>query len=215
MPYKRKKTYRRRKRKLALMKCPMPSRYVTKLRYAEQGVIINPGIGTVSSYTFRANDLFDPDYTSTGHQPRGFDELIAMYNHFTVLGSRITVDFALQPSATYPLDCFIQLAGEPGVSASAIDWHERQDVKSVVISQSGKPTGRLSYNFSAKKFFGPSRPVNDSAQKGSSTASPSELAYYHLGAVAHNAASDPTGLYCSVKIDYIVMFHEAKSVGQS
>jgi hypothetical protein len=35
---------------------------------------------------FRLNSLFDPDRTNAGHQPRGFDQLAALYNRYRVFG---------------------------------------------------------------------------------------------------------------------------------
>lgn len=45
--------------------------------------------GATATYVFRANDLFDPDYTGTGHQPMGFDQMILFYNHFVVTSAKI------------------------------------------------------------------------------------------------------------------------------
>jgi len=60
------------------------------LRYAQTNTIDVANFG-ISAQVFRANSLYDPDYTGTGHQPNGFDQLIAAYNHYTVVGCRIRV----------------------------------------------------------------------------------------------------------------------------
>ncbi len=39
------------------------------------------------------NSIYDPNATGTGGQPTGFDQWFAFYQHVTVLGCKITVDF--------------------------------------------------------------------------------------------------------------------------
>jgi len=67
-----------------------PVRLTRTLRY-NQSNIIDVGNFGINAQVFRANSLFDPDLTGTGHQPNGFDALMAAYNHFTVLSCKIRV----------------------------------------------------------------------------------------------------------------------------
>lgn len=67
-----------------------PVRMPARLVY-EDLLTIAPG-ATLGSYVFRGNSLFDPDYTGTGHQPRYYDQLTAVYGRYKVLGSSITVE---------------------------------------------------------------------------------------------------------------------------
>lgn len=46
----------------------------TKMRYFDQGILINPTVGNTSVHVFRLNSLFDFDFTGTGHKPRGYDQ---------------------------------------------------------------------------------------------------------------------------------------------
>ena len=39
----------------------------------------------------RLNSLFDPNLSGLGHQPRGFDQLMAVYEKYTVVAAKITV----------------------------------------------------------------------------------------------------------------------------
>lgn len=61
------------------MIAPVPRMKKVTLKYTEE-VTLNPASGTTAMYRFRANDLFDPNYESTGHQPRGFDQWMGFYN---------------------------------------------------------------------------------------------------------------------------------------
>lgn len=63
------------------------------LRYHET-FQLNPGVaGSPSAYVFRANSCFDPNFTGTGHQPRGYDQIIAMYQYLAVREVQIEVWF--------------------------------------------------------------------------------------------------------------------------
>lgn len=47
----------------------------------------------IVSHSFRVNGCFDPDMAVGGHQPRGFDEYMNIYERFTVVSSKLTVQF--------------------------------------------------------------------------------------------------------------------------
>jgi len=57
----------------------------TKLKYAQM-INLDASSLTVAPWHFRANSLYDPDYsgTATGHQPMGFDQYSAIYSHYRV-----------------------------------------------------------------------------------------------------------------------------------
>ncbi len=58
-------------------------------------------------HVMRANSCFDPDLSGGGHQPLGFDQMMLLYNKYTVLHSNITVDFQFAPD--------INAAAQPAV----------------------------------------------------------------------------------------------------
>lgn len=61
-----------------------------KLFYYDFGLTRSGVAGAVSNYYFSANGLFDPNITGTGHQPMGFDQMMLMYNQYTVVSSKIS-----------------------------------------------------------------------------------------------------------------------------
>lgn len=70
----------------------LPTVYVARHVYStwiELNARTTSGITTVSIKRFRANNVYDPDYSGVGGQPRGRDELSVHYNKYVVLQSRI------------------------------------------------------------------------------------------------------------------------------
>ena len=47
----------------------------------------------VLQFQVRANGLYDPQVSTGGHQPRGFDEFMTTYDMYTVHGSRASGSF--------------------------------------------------------------------------------------------------------------------------
>jgi len=72
---------------------PLARRIRTKLTYFERSSL-NPGAGGIAAdRVFRLNSLYDPDLTGVGHQPAGFDQLMALYKYFAVVGAEAHVSF--------------------------------------------------------------------------------------------------------------------------
>lgn len=86
--YVKKKMMRRGRRdryltpKLTRFTTGVPDRMIVRMTYEDVYNLIGP-----SQYQWRLNSIFDPDYTGTGHQPRGHDQwatLFASYRVFAV-----------------------------------------------------------------------------------------------------------------------------------
>lgn len=65
----------------------------TKLVYTDTILLTSTGGVAFNTYTFRANSVYDPDWTGGGHQPTRFDQLAAIYARYEVLKSKIRVQF--------------------------------------------------------------------------------------------------------------------------
>lgn len=62
--------------------------------YYDYAKTLSGGVGSVPTNYYVANGLYDPDATGTGHQPMGFDQMMALYEQATVVRSHIKVTFA-------------------------------------------------------------------------------------------------------------------------
>lgn len=194
----------------------MGSTYATKLRYYEQ-VSMDPGIGAVAFHSYAANGCYDPNLTGVGHQPRGFDQLMTMYNHFLVVGSKISVNF-VNTDPNIPAVVGIQVSTDPAFSTSLADYME-QGIRNYRVvcgdTQAGSNTAYLTSKSSPKKEFGVTNLRDNTSLRGSASGNPSELLYYHLFACAQNEASNPSPVDITVVIDYLVLFGEPNDLAGS
>jgi hypothetical protein len=77
---------------MVLYEEPLPLERRLRFKYAEQ-VQLDAGTGSIDTYLFRTNSLYDPDQTGTGHQPYTYDQWASMYSRSAVVRSRIKVVF--------------------------------------------------------------------------------------------------------------------------
>lgn len=70
-----------------------PEQNVTKLRYSDVITLTSAAQG-IPKYVFRLNSCYDPDFSSTGHQPMFWDQLTAVYGRYVVLGAKIKATFS-------------------------------------------------------------------------------------------------------------------------
>lgn len=75
------------------------------------------------TYTFRGNGLFDPDVTSAGAQPYAFDQYMALYKNFRVIGSKIKVNFLADTSAAATAQCVCVVRADSASGATLTTWN--------------------------------------------------------------------------------------------
>lgn len=115
MPYTRplkrrkatKRTYMRarpisRKKSLALVhpaRGLVAKKTTTILRYSTASNVSFPSAGIPTTVKFRVNGMFDPEEAIGGHQPRGYDEMTALYKKYRVTRACLEV-WATMPNDT-------------------------------------------------------------------------------------------------------------------
>jgi len=221
----RKKTYRRRRRPIvssnpvgsrlvSTRNYPLGQAFKTTLPYFENGIEINPGLAGTAWYNFSANGLYDPNVTGTGHQPLGFDQLMLMYDHYTVIGAKITVT-VVNTDATYPQIIGIKVADEVQSETNVSRVIENGNVNYTTIGayKSDQAVVTLSRKLSIKKFF--RKPINDSEFQGSASANPTEQVFFSIFCSNTTDSFDSAAVRFHVKIDYIAVFREPKLLTQS
>lgn len=201
------------------LKAPLPNSLNTKLRYVDE-FNLNPTAGGVPAvHVFSCNGLYDTNITGTGHQPRGFDQLMTMYAHYVVVGAKCTVSFMHSTAVLYNnMVVGVALkAGSPTL-LTRNDYQEGRNVSYKTLLGSSTASGnnsgnRVTKTASTRKFLG-QRPFGDNQLKGSSSANPAEQLYFHCFACPYSSTDEAT-LQCSITIEYLVRFIEPIQPSQS
>lgn len=195
---------------------PYPKSFKFNTRYVTYGKTIDPGLGGVpASYVFSANGLYDPDVTSSGHQPIGFDQVMPMYDHYTVIGSRIKVHATNNVSGKNQFiilhlsDTHIHQGNVKQLLENGLNRYDIMGPK-----DSGKETKMLTLNCNLSAFLG-HKVMQAKACSGTVNNNPSEQAYYHITVAPIDGTSDSASVNIMVEIEYVAIMTEPKSLAQS
>lgn len=194
----------------------VPNTMKATLHYCSRSIDINPGAaGSCASHVFSANGLYDPDITSTGHQPMGFDNYMALYQDYTVIGSKITI-FARSADLTYGQFVGIQLRDDSSVNTDGENIVEngRNVYTHIGQATSGNDLAQVSYDCNLSEFLGLSHIMSCDEARGSASTNPIEQAYYHVFCFPDSVA-DSAGVRFMAQIDYVVIFSEPRPLATS
>lgn len=137
--------------------------------------------GVCGTYVFAANGLYDPDITGTGHQPIGFDQMMFFYYHYTVVRTKISVDFR-NNSGSVPCWCAVSRNSAPTVVTIPDELIESGNIEYRRINQSPDWDcfKRIVIDMDVGQFAGVPNLLDNSDFRGSNAANPVEIEYFHL-----------------------------------
>lgn len=220
---KRRKQQRPQKRKHAVSARPsrlpggsiMPRTTRTYLKYCSVITLVDSGVASVpTTYVFNCSSLFDPDVTGTGHQPMGFDQLALFYNHYTVLGCRLTVEFIGDyRSHSCTVGILPQAGPSPLTSVEQILEQPLVRVLSLTGGYGAAAKAILSSTVAPHRWYG-SKPFAKDQLTAAVTASPLESVYFHVFMAPNRTLSD-TNVHARVTLVYDSAFQEPKTLVQS
>lgn len=186
---------------------------IRTLHYTDNFSILNTA-GGLSEYSFRANSLYDPNYSGTGHQPFGFDQIAAFYNHYDVLSSTIKITM-LCPNGGYTASVVTGVYLSDDTSAYS-DWRTYSEAKRGTMKIhppyfAGASVTKSSYD---KKIF-----FSKSADPGETTAlvttNPTEEVLFHVWQQPVDQSSTTAAYQYIAEMTFTVRFFEPKDIVSS
>lgn len=191
---------------------------VQKLRYAEY-FTLSTGVGTTAQYAFRANGCHDPNYSGVGHQPMKWDQMKIFFNHYVVIGSKITIRHLGGSSATgvgYVAGIHLD---DDNVIPGGGDLRyviEQGKTQFKHINQAADVRTVLTQKFSCKKFFNIKDVKDNLSRVGAAvTADPTEQCLFNFWIASEDGTTTSNGGNFLAVIDYIVLFSEPSDVAAS
>lgn len=217
-----------------------PKKSLVELVYCDTVIVQSVDNGVTSPYIFRLNSIHDPDYTSTGHQPRGADQWQNIYKKYCVVGAKVKVE----PLVAGVTNIDTVLYGYLDDDSSA-DIHTLEDIRELNMpgsthkyvelgeSQRGISAYKnpnLNFKVGIKKFFGLTKntqifapaaigqgdfpalgdPHGLSANFGDNPTNQCFLKLYST-----SAGTSEQSVRCRVTISYLVVCHDPIEVSSS
>lgn len=200
-----------------------PDKKLVRLRYSTV-ISLNPAAGSLTSYKFSCNGMYDPDVSGAGHQPMGFDEWMSVYRRYTVLGSKI--DMRHVPTTyveNFPAAFGVLMSRETAFPYTSLDAIVESGFSGTNYRLAGAPltsraqkSNSVSRTMSTKKVFGVSDLVGEDDYGGNTSTNPTAQVFFYCW------CGDPTGttIDCPaysfrVTVDYIAICHNKRILGQS
>jgi hypothetical protein len=174
-------------------------------------------------YQFKINSLFDPDFTGTGHQPKGFDQLAALYQRYRVYRVKYQIDFVSIGNTTpgyYPLYLGVaptnSLTGFTSISDHMETPFAHHRLYQGVASDGITGSSALKGSVDLAKLNGKTRmayDADDTTQALVST-SPTEIIHLHVMMQSLDNSTNFAG-YFTVKLSFDVEFTDPVQLAQS
>lgn len=187
-----------------------PPTKVIPMRYAET-ISLSGSAGAMATYTFRANSIYDPNYTGTGSQPISHDQWSAFYGRYTVIGAKIRVynNDTYATGTALPFLFGVQVNSDLASVTNDYVLLVQQGRDKFQIHNSNYDKSRsVRKGFSLKKFFNLANVKDNMTTHGAHFGSnPTEIAYFTLWA-QDQAKSAAINANMFVIIDYMVLLSE-------
>lgn len=208
--------YRVNRRPYRLPRAVAPKKRLVRLKYCEL-ISLNPGVATLAYHNFSCNGMYDPNVTSTGHQPIGFDQHMAWFDHYTVIASKITIMGQAEDTTSEMLVGIFKNDDTTFLPTTAQHACELPDSKYKLVAEKDNGEGttwRLTSKFNAKKDLSISKPLSEKDLAGTSGANPDEQTFWTIWAGPVGSA-DLASVNVWVHIEYIAVLTEPKDMIQS
>lgn len=175
----------------------------TLLRYVAFTSLNAPTSGVPDSHIFRANGLYDPDARAGGHQPRGFDQMTALYKKYRVLKACIEV-WTMGANATEGHNVVLTLRNDDNIPSTGTSLLEDPEA---VISHSMIQNG-VHYSKKEVSMRTYATDFDKDDYVGTESADPNEQLFFHVAVYPVGGATSAGDVDATIRITYEAEFFD-------
>lgn len=197
---------------------PLATVLSSKMKFRTE-VSLTSAAGAPAVNVYRANDIGDPNATAIGHQPRGYDQIVPLYERSLVTHSKIRIMCQPQNAGTnYYAICLLDNA------TPLLSLNDYLESKYVVYKLAGGNTAHstvtMSLSWDDRRITGVKDPLDDDDLSGFTnetqalTVQPLNSWFYHVFTIP-SLGADGGQQSLDVAIDYDVKFHQPLNPDQS
>lgn len=188
----------------------LPNRFRISLPYGTFRSL-NTSLGAIGSQIFRINGIYDPDYTGVGHQPRGYDQIKEMYDHWTVIGFRAQLMFENQVlGVPHIVGAYVSDSTSPLTTVDDIlEYGNVVYKKCEGPGDGGSTVTTVNVRVNPNKFMSISNPLDEDDIRGDPTNDPLRQLYLHCFAYSMSGSEGGT-VRLQSKLEYVAVFTSPK-----
>jgi len=195
-----------------------PQEKIVDLTYYDSFSNITGSSSALAYWIFRANSIFDPDYTGTGHQPLGRDQWAAIYANYQVLGSSIKCTYSDTTAGGEVMTCGIALLDNATPWNSSMIYIENGNAVHTRIENASSNNRTLKHSCDVAKYYAIKdlegmRTFEDTCTTVGST--PNTQLFYHVFAQAAGTGVAAQNIIISFEMHYKVRFFNPAPLAQS
>lgn len=200
----------------------VPDRTQVELTYFDQ-FSLNPAVNTPDNYVFRANSLFDPNLTGTGHQPLSYDQWTTFYSNWvvtrcvakaTIMSTSLSTTAPTNQQAIFAMTPRRNDATPIAVLSTALE--QAYTEWTPVVGYAKPPT--LGMTIDCAKFFGVKPSVYNSSLEYSGGIGANPTQVLHLVCLAGDSLEGTTNadpLYVTIEFVFTAHFYNAITLAAS
>lgn len=187
-----------------------PRQLCVRHKYADETTLTST-LGVMANYRFRTNGMFDPNHTSTGHQPSYYDVLAGVYDHWIITKS--TISITMFPTTTVVTPYAFGLAINDDTSTlntSYVAYSESSFCKVKYIAVGNVAPKVLTMTWNSPLVFA-GETLGNPELWGSVASDPTEEQIFNVFLQAVDQVSTATTLFVA-HIEYEAMWFELKDL---
>ncbi len=179
-----------------------PDRFRVTMPYGTYQLLV-PGAGSISTYTFRGNSVFDPDFAVGGTTADCYTQLSTLYNRYRVLSSRIHVHAS--NTGTVPVTNFI-VAGIVNSPGNAVQQLQARHMAQGTCAPGGPVSWTHAATATTHKIFGvpKAQVLAEDDFAGLVGGNPNNVWYWHIS--TYNLGGVAGAVNLQVRIEYEVVW---------